>query len=211
MPVLTLSRLRHIHPDLFLHSEQATRIATRVAGAFSPCLYCAQPRAHPRQHLSTCIFRFGKFVCLLSFTAMDPKAADASMEELLGPVLGKRPTPSTLPPNPGKAGQAGKPNAGGRDGERAVRTRILGAQSTLSGLWRGVRPAAAGKPEGSDPEGNPQAGHLDTHASARIHIDAPLEHRLGLVRTARRRFRRPSSGASFSTSSLRFRIWGKRA
>ena len=51
--------MRHIHPDLFLHSEQATRIATCVAGAFSPCLYCAQPRAHPRQHLSTCIPLWG--------------------------------------------------------------------------------------------------------------------------------------------------------
>ena len=48
---------------------------------------------------------------------MDPTAADASMEELFGPVLGKRPTPSTLPPKEEateRPAKAGKPNAGGK-------------------------------------------------------------------------------------------------
>eukprot|EP00439_Symbiodinium_sp_Y106_P068667 s3189_g11.t1 len=48
---------------------------------------------------------------------MDPTAADASMEELFGPVLGKRPTPATLPPKEEateRPAKAGKPNAGGK-------------------------------------------------------------------------------------------------
>ena len=39
------------------------------------------------------------------------------MEELFGPVLGKRPTPSTLPPKEEateRPAKAGKPNAGGK-------------------------------------------------------------------------------------------------
>ena len=54
------------------------------AGAFSPCLYCAQARAHPRQRLATCIPLWQSCVFALFHTAMDPQAADASMEELFG-------------------------------------------------------------------------------------------------------------------------------
>ena len=47
--------MRHHHPECFTHSEKATKLAPRVAGAFSPCLYCAQPRAHPRPQTAPCI------------------------------------------------------------------------------------------------------------------------------------------------------------
>ena len=130
--------MRHIHPDLFLHSEQATRIATRVAGAFSPCLYCAQL-------WQVCVFAL--------LHGHGPDSGGRIHGGVVRTRPGQAPDPSHVAAQGRGHGTAGQSRqaqcrrqgtGSGQSGPRFER-----AQSTLSGLWRGVRPAAAGQPEKS--------------------------------------------------------------
>ena len=69
------------------------------------------------------------------------------MEELFGPVLGKRPTPSTLPlkeETPERPAKAGKPNAGGKGrgaGSQGQGSRGRNQRSQGSGGASGRREA----------------------------------------------------------------------
>ena len=121
---------------------------------------------------SSLAFRFGKFVCLLCVCGGAVRAS-----------LGQAPDPvnvATQGRDTGKAGQSRQAQCR-RQGTGSGQSGpgIPGAQSTLSGLWRGIRPQ--GSQKGQIEKETLKLGHSDTHASARIHIDAPLEHRLGLV------------------------------
>ena len=139
--------MRHI-PNLFLYSEQATRIATRVAGPSLPASIVHSPELTP--DTSPLASRFGKLVCSLSFTAMD-QSGRCVHGGVVRASLGQAPDPinvATQGRDPRKAGQSRQAQCR-RQGTGSGQSgpRIQGAQSTLSGLWRGIRPAAAGKPE----------------------------------------------------------------
>ena len=162
------AQLPYIHPGLFLHSEQANRLATRVAGAFSPCLYCAQPRAHPRQHLSTCIPLWQ--VCVFALFhghGSDGGAVRASP--------GQAPNSVNIATQRRDLGETSQ-NRQTQCRQRQPESGIPGGQSTLSGLWRGIRSAARGKPAGSDPGAQAgSGGYIHREKLSHFHATKKLE------------------------------------
>ena len=106
--------IRSLHPEFFNSSEGATQLAARTGGAFSPCLYCAQIRAHPRQHLQTCTALWQ--ACALHLHRGDGSDPGRRSDGGVFPVLGKRTAAQASGGEleADRAAKTGKPNAGGK-------------------------------------------------------------------------------------------------
>ena len=180
--------VRHIHPDLFALSAQATKLATRLGGSFSPCLYCERPHAHPRQHLANCIPLWQ--ACLLA------------LSHQYGSAGGRTDSAGNVRPAPRKAqhpdrgcGQdesIGAPQQDGQAERRREGARPQPAtQSTLSGCWQ-KRPAASGTVAGGQ-QGGTQTGDPSLDSSAGGHRHSSLKHGMDMVATYPRTISHPRS------------------
>eukprot|EP00439_Symbiodinium_sp_Y106_P020266 s5415_g2.t1 len=113
-PHMIKMHIRSLHPEFFNSSEGATQLAARTGGAFSPCLYCAQIRAHPRQHLQTCTALWQ--ACALHLHRGDGSDPGRRSDGGVFPVLGKRTAAQASGGEleADRAAKTGKPNAGGK-------------------------------------------------------------------------------------------------
>ena len=176
-PHMIKMHVRSLHPEFFNSSEGATQLAARTGGAFSPCLYCAQTRTHPRQHLHTCIALWQ--ACALHLYCGDGHEPGRCSD---GGVLRAGPGQKD-----GGAGLDGRDGCGegdkireaqcGRQGQRESEGRRSRRTSTptLQQLWQRTRRTGPGGDRG------PEAGSQNSCSSKRSVDGAQAKHRLDLV------------------------------
>ena len=173
-PHMIKMHFRCLHPEFYNSSEGATQLAARTGGAFSPCLYCAQTRAHPRQHLHTCIALWQ--ACVLHLYSGD------------GHEPGGRSDGSVLRTGPGKQdGGTGLDGRGGCGEGDKIRETQCGRQGQRESEGRRSRRASTPtlrqrtRRTGPGGDGSPEAGGQNSCSSKRGVDGAQAKHRLDLV------------------------------
>ena len=168
---------QRFHPNLTPLEAQATQLAKRVGGAFSPCLYCERPHTHPRQHLATCIPLFQACSLALLCNHGTTGGRPGHDGDVWAPP-GEKGQPSRGPgeDDGGRAPEQVRKAERGRKGQGTQQA----AARTLQGWWQKL---STGRPGGRDQPGRAQTGSESPCPSTGGHRHVTIEHRVDLVAT----------------------------